>query len=80
MATLMDQIFLANLSYHAAVPLGTLFQDELEIPEAQAADAKCRALEAELASRFEEILSNYKDGLIPASQLIQMLIHEAYKE
>ena len=80
MANLMEKIFLANIAHQASIPFGTLFQDELKLPEAQVADAKCRALEAELASRFEEILSNYKDGLIPASQLIPMLVHEAYKE
>jgi len=80
MTTLMDRINLANAAYRIAVPEGIRFDIAENNPKVKAANCKCLALEAELAERFEEILSQYQDGFITASELLLKMMNAAYKE
>ena len=80
MTNLMQRISLANDAFQVAVPIDVRFDIAMQLPELKVADEASRALEAELANRIANTLTQYNDGLIPASELITKLILEAYKE
>lgn len=49
-------------------------------PHLMAKEELARKLEEQLAERFKEPIQMYNDGLLAASELLQKLCYEAYKE